>query len=467
MSTPDKLSLQLQELYSHRCPDCGGFVDIETLSISETEYNALQSAFNKLARWIFKTKKSSVVPEDLRESTVQPLINETRKVLNDAVRRGIEYSIPSDMQRYLRKNVHIFSGLKTFRELKEVSALLMDGDEVKPFSKFWQDVQKIHKDYNRNYLKSEYIFATQSAQMASKWAEYEKDGDRYNLQYRTAGDDRVREEHRVLHNTTLPASDPFWDEYYPPNGWRCRCTAVQVRKSKYPESNSAQARKLGAEATEGKKKLFRFNPGKERRIFPDKHPYFPKNGCAGCDLQKLSYKTPDDEKCRACRILQETQKHKEETWETIPTDNGKVSVSSLHGKNEKEENVEIASYFANKYGHEIELLARNNEEKSADVYNKTLNIIQEYKRNHKASYSSIDSALRRGKNQADHIVIDIVSKIKLSVLADAINARTKYSKNIKSVCIKKGNFDKRYERDEIVANDFCKRFYEDFKIQWD
>ena len=261
-----------------------------------------------MARWVFKEKKTGIIPEDLKESTVQPLINETNKVLQDAVRRGIEHTVPVEMKRYLRENVHVFSGLKTYHELKEVGALLMDGETVKPFNRFWQDVRKVHGNYNQNYLQAEYIFATQSAQMASKWTEFEQDGDRYNLQYRTAYDDRVRESHAALHNTTLPLSDPFWSNYFPPNGWRCRCTTVQVRKSKYPESNSTEARLAGAEATAGKNNLFRFNPGKEKRIFPDKHPYFPKGGCAGCSDQNLSFKMPDNEMCRACGILKELRR---------------------------------------------------------------------------------------------------------------------------------------------------------------
>lgn len=259
-------------------------------------------------RWIFSTRKSAIVPEDLRDSAVQPLIRTTGSILNNAVRRGIEHNVPNEMQRYLRENVHIFSGLKTYHELREVSALLMDGDKVKPFSKFLQDVQQIHTSYNQSYLESEYIFATHSAQMASKWHEFEKDGDRYNIQYRTAGDERVRETHAAMHNITLPPSDPFWVKYFPPNGWRCRCTAIQVRKSKYPESNSIEARLAGAEATAGKNELFRFNPGKERRIFPDKHPYFPKGGCAGCDRQTLAHGTPDNELCKACQILNELRR---------------------------------------------------------------------------------------------------------------------------------------------------------------
>ena len=57
--------------------------------------------------------------------------------------------------------------------------------------------------------------------MAAKWKDFEAKKDRYHLQYRTAADDRVREEHAALHGITLPPDDPFWKQYFPPNGWRC------------------------------------------------------------------------------------------------------------------------------------------------------------------------------------------------------------------------------------------------------
>jgi len=233
----------------------------------------LQRAFNKAARWVFRNKKTSITAEDLNEESVQPLINGVNSVLQDGFNRGIAYNVPSAMKRSLSENVFIFSGAKTQRELKELSGLLLDGDKVRPFNEFWKEAQKIHATYNKTYLEAEYIFTTQSAQMASKWSEYEEDGDRYNLQYRTAYDERVRELHQPLHDITLPLIDSFWDRYFPPNGWRCRCTAVQVRKSKYPESNSEQAQKLGNQATQGRDTLFRFNLGKQKKIYPDDHPY--------------------------------------------------------------------------------------------------------------------------------------------------------------------------------------------------
>ena len=232
-------------------------------------------AFNKAVRWIFRKKKSAFIADDLKDSHVQPLIQQTRDIFNEAVKSGIKHEIPELMQQHFDENVYLFSGAKTYRQLKEVTDMLRDQNRnIKPFHQFFSDVRQVHNTYNQNYLQAEYIFATQSAQMAEKWNEFQEDGDRYNLQYRTANDDRVRDEHQALHDTTLPPSDPFWSKYLPPNGWRCRCTTVQVRKSKYPESNSKNAIEAGERATEGRNDIFRFNPGKEQIIFPKHHPYF-------------------------------------------------------------------------------------------------------------------------------------------------------------------------------------------------
>lgn len=108
--------------------------------------------------------------------------------------------------------------------------------------------------------------------MAGRWEDFKKDGDRYWLQYRTQGDDKVRPEHAELNGITLPASDKFWDTYYPPNGWNCRCTVVQVRKKGDPTTHE-DAMRRAAVAVGPKDRMFRFNPGKEERVFPAYNPY--------------------------------------------------------------------------------------------------------------------------------------------------------------------------------------------------
>lgn len=50
----------------------------------------------------------------------------------------------------------------------------------------------------------------------------------WGYKYVTTGDDRVRPEHEILDGTTLPKDDPFWQRFYPPNGWNCRCQAIPI-----------------------------------------------------------------------------------------------------------------------------------------------------------------------------------------------------------------------------------------------
>ena len=201
---------------------------------------------------------------------------ETFLQLDTAIQTALPHDVPDTLKYALENNAFIFSGLKTFHTLREIGlSMLNDDGSIKPFQKFLEDVKNIDATYNRNYLYAEYNQALAASQMAAKWNDFEQDGDRYNLQYRTAGDGRVREEHAALHGITLPPSDPFWEHYLPPNGWNCRCTAVQVRKNKYPTSDSNDAIQRGKACTDGPKRaMFRFNPGKSLKLFPDKHPYY-------------------------------------------------------------------------------------------------------------------------------------------------------------------------------------------------
>jgi len=80
---------------------------------------------------------------------------------------------------------------------------------------------------------AETLFRTQSQQAyaAGRWNTVNDSdfGDYiWGVEYVTAGDDRVREGHRVLEGVRLPKEDPFWKKYFPPNGWNCRCTTLEI-----------------------------------------------------------------------------------------------------------------------------------------------------------------------------------------------------------------------------------------------
>ena len=220
------------------------------------------------------------------------------------------------MRARLQRSTWVFSGMKAVREMGEAFPSLLDENgERKPFEQFLNDVRKVDETYNRHYLRAEYEFAASAAMMAAKWERFEQDGDRYNLQYRTAGDDRVRPEHAALDGVTLPPSDTFWEEYFPPNGWRCRCDVVQVRKSKYPATPHDEAMALGEMATGADSgSIFRFNPGKQERVFPASNPY-TSSKCNGCQLGAKETLAKEDglpagKLCQACRLLHECYRNK-------------------------------------------------------------------------------------------------------------------------------------------------------------
>lgn len=265
----------------------------------------ISKGFKDAMKVIFNQKGSSFSIDILADKNVQGLIEAHTSVLD----RNLQRLEMSDLMRQrLTRSNYIFSGIKTFHELNEAFPSLLDSNgNRKTFEAFLNDVRKIDKTYNSNYLRAEYNFVQSSAEMAAKWERFSEDGDRYNLQYRTANDSKVRPEHAALNGVTLPPSDPFWEEYYPPNGWNCRCTVVQVRKSKYPTTPHEETMALGEEALQRDTKgIFHFNPGKEDKTVPDYNPYTIRR-CRDCDIAKgkikLAKAVPENELCAACKLL--------------------------------------------------------------------------------------------------------------------------------------------------------------------
>lgn len=243
-------------------------------------------------RWIYQQGKFDAAM--LKENPAKDMIEESYRILSNAVSSSIRQDVPPELRYALDNNTFIFSGFKTYHTLNEIGLCLLDDKgQIKPFENFAKDVQAIHEKYNLNYLYAEYNHAVHASQMAVKWHDFEAGGERYNLQYRTAGDDKVRADHAALDGTTLPMSDPFWAMYLPPNGWNCRCNVVQVRRNKYPVSDSDLAIKAGNLATDTPKmRLFRYNPGVSLKIFPDKHPYYKAPKEAEKEILKQAAQMP-------------------------------------------------------------------------------------------------------------------------------------------------------------------------------
>lgn len=274
-------------------------------------FEKIQAAFPLLMAWLYRHKDFTY--ESMTDEEVQSFVRKVSDYFDHAVDTSIRQVPMAEVSvQRLKESNYVFSGIKVFHELNEAfPSMLDDNNELRPFEDFLNDVQKVNNTYNGSYLKTEYNFARQSSLMAARWKSWEKDGDRYYLQYRTVGDKRVRYSHRLLEGITLPMSSKFWDLYLPPNNFGCRCSTVQVRKDKYQMSDEKKALDLGSQATAGKyQEMFKFNPGKEMTTFPAYNAYTIRK-CKNCKYNgtmKLAADIPDNEQCGACLISKEQAK---------------------------------------------------------------------------------------------------------------------------------------------------------------
>lgn len=436
-----------------------------------SEYKNLTHKFDKMMKALYGQRGAQLDIDILASDEAQSFINAHAGILDSTFK---QVRMTDKMRERLTRSNYIFSGIKTFHELNEAFPSLIDEDgNRKPFERFLNDVRKIDETYNANYLHAEYNFVQASAEMAAKWEQYSEDGDRYLLQYRTAHDDKVRPEHAALDRITLPMSDPFWESYYPPLSWNCRCSVVQVRRGKYEETPHNEAMSRGEEAFANNEKLnmFRFNSGIQGKTMPDYNPYTIKR-CNDCDVAKgklgLVNEIVDNQLCAACRLNHQCWSRKEENAPEVFYDcevsNGKLRVSSKHGKTEKKENVRIGTYLAEKYGYDIDLIANPSDRKTADSLNKSLGYEQEYKVSKTPTKSSIDRLLRTGKDQSGNIVLSIESDISLSDVASAFRDRVRRAENIKRITLILWNEQKdvTLTREEVLMPHFKIR-PEDFR----
>lgn len=207
--------------------------------------------------------------------------NKIAKELTDGVYKGYGKSI--DELQYgsddfkmlfdLRENVYVFSGAKTYQQTREVvakmSELLTKDGGVNSLSEFKNEAKKILEDYNINKLTTEYNSAIAQARSNSQFGEFVRNKDLFGcLQYHTVGDLRVRPTHAELDGIIRPVEDWFWKKYLPPNGWNCRCTALQVGCDEGPTDLR------GFKQPKDVPDIFLMNSYYDRVVFSEKHPYF-------------------------------------------------------------------------------------------------------------------------------------------------------------------------------------------------
>lgn len=125
-----------------------------------------------------------------------------------------------------------------------IETALQDGITLEQFKKNLANVWEDNGWTGHKAWRIDNIFRTnlQTAYNVGRYRQMtEVAGDRPYWQYSAVNDSRTRPTHRALHGKVYRHDSPFWDTWYPPNGFRCRC------KVKTLSAEDVRARGLAVE----------------------------------------------------------------------------------------------------------------------------------------------------------------------------------------------------------------------------
>lgn len=170
---------------------------------------------------------------------------------------------------YLRSiwdHVWGFAAVKQYHFLRELASIknqFADAPNV-----FRSEANKLNRLFNKTFAITEYEHVQHALSVAGIWRGI-GDNDTI-LEYITVGDDRVRDNHRLLEGVRRRKSDSFWDAFMPPWEYGCRCTVIDTGTTDGRTIN--KDRKIPDESVVPKE--FRNNVGETGIVFGKSHPFF-------------------------------------------------------------------------------------------------------------------------------------------------------------------------------------------------
>lgn len=194
--------------------------------------------------------KASYWDTELFEYISKDLLNAIhtafKRPLNNA---DFDYSTRDDaLTTAMEQNLFHFSAAKTLAEVQQLNQLYR---KTKNFEEFTKEAERLCGKFNKAWQKTEYDTALLTAEAAANYQRLKKKCGRYPYwQYVTAGDEKVRDEHKKLDGVTLMHNDPRWDKIYPPNGWKCRCYVVPKLRGEVNDALVEKSQKITDEYME-------------------------------------------------------------------------------------------------------------------------------------------------------------------------------------------------------------------------
>ena len=177
-------------------------------------------------------------------------------------------------------NLFEFSASKTEARLAAMTDLLMNEEQngIRSEDEFKKLANDRVANLNQNYLTTEYNLSIAVGQNSAAYNRFlsEKDTVTSYVQYQSAGDSKVRDEHRKLDGKIFNLSDKEAMKLWPPNGHGCRCEMTQYNRTPKEGdvmSGKAAQEMLNAENAKWSESQFNINRGDLKQVFTKKQFY--------------------------------------------------------------------------------------------------------------------------------------------------------------------------------------------------
>ena len=339
-----------------------------------------------------------------------------------------------------KKNAAVFAAFKNHGQTKEIVGLLTDENgNLRSFSEFRKRALAISKDYNENWLRTEYNTAVRSARSAVNWKKYEETADLYpNLEYLESLAPNKRGSHLEYVGTILSINHPWWDLHMPPSDWNCQC---RVKPTDKPETK--------VPGGEDPDPVFRNNPGKTAEFLRIKEtPYY----------QNASEEERKEIMREAMQLFADAEKQKIKYKGKDYKSGGRVETPVGYSQNSQEEkkNMELYSLLAKRYGEKYRLLPVVDIPgvKNPDALNLSKNIFSDAKITETANIkNAIQQSIKNAsKQKVGEVVIRLTKNPSYKDIKDGIKASLQgnRAKSVKEIILidPKGNI-KRYDADKL------------------
>lgn len=260
--TFNELKEQLAKDYSYCQHEHQGY----KLTAEDDELDALSLELAKMYEGIWRTKR---MPQTINK----PVAGFFADKLWSGASQGfgntsIDYDTPDGkLLANLQKNVYQFAAAKNWQQMKDITlALIGEDNRLREYEEFKRAATEITGEHTK-WLKTEYNTAVSGGQMASKWADIQRDKEILPfLQFDAVIDKHTTDLCAKLNDVILPVDDPFWKAFYPPNHFNCRSTVRQLRNGKPTDKSDIDYPEIPD--------MFKTNLGDQQLVFPSDSAYF-------------------------------------------------------------------------------------------------------------------------------------------------------------------------------------------------